>query len=83
MQEGDNLVYIAKVSGSAYDMGYALAQLYGDLIAENMNGFYEYVYESVVMFVYDEFKLPDIILKIMMMKPDFFAGLILDILYIV
>ncbi len=29
MQEGTNVVYLAKLSGSPYEMGYAYGQLYG------------------------------------------------------
>jgi hypothetical protein len=29
MQQGNNVVYIAKLKGTAYEMGYAFGQLYG------------------------------------------------------
>jgi hypothetical protein len=29
MQQGNNVVYLAKLSGSPYEMGYAYGQLYG------------------------------------------------------
>ena len=35
MQEGTNVVYIAKLKGTAYEMGYAYGQLFGKEIAAN------------------------------------------------
>jgi hypothetical protein len=29
MEQGNNVVYIARLNGSAYEMGYAFGQLYG------------------------------------------------------
>ena len=42
MQQGDNVVYIAKVNGSPYEMGYALGQLFGYEINANMNNLLEF-----------------------------------------
>ena len=36
MQDGNNVVYLARLNGSAYEMGYAFGQLYGDEIQLNM-----------------------------------------------
>ena len=42
MEQGNNVVYIAKVNGSAYEMGYAFGQLFGPQIQANMNNMLEY-----------------------------------------
>lgn len=36
MESGNNILYIAKVSGTSYEMGYALGELYGAEIAKNV-----------------------------------------------
>jgi len=36
MQDGTNILYIAKVQGTAYQMGHALGELYGREIGQNL-----------------------------------------------
>ena len=36
MQQDTNVVYIARVKGSAYEMGYAYGQMFGDQVAKNL-----------------------------------------------
>ena len=36
MESGNNILYIAKVTGTSYEMGYALGELYGAEIAKNV-----------------------------------------------
>lgn len=47
MQEGNNVVYFAKLSGSPYEMGYAYGQLYGPEIANNLNNIVIYAKEKI------------------------------------
>jgi hypothetical protein len=47
IQQGNSVVYIAKVKGSPYEMGYAYGQLYGAEIAKNINNFVEYGTQKV------------------------------------
>jgi hypothetical protein len=42
MQDGNNVVYIARINGSAYEMGYAFGQLYADEIQANMLNMLDY-----------------------------------------
>ena len=42
MQDGNNVVYIARVNGSAYEMGYALGQVFADEISANMQNMIKY-----------------------------------------
>ncbi len=53
MEEGNNVVYIAKVKGSAYEMGYAFGQLYGEEIQINMMN----------MLAYGKTKIADLLAK--------------------
>ena len=48
MEEGTNVVYIARVSGTAYEMGHAQGELLGKQIAANLNNIITY-YRSVVV----------------------------------
>lgn len=47
IEQGSNYLYVAMVKGSAYQMGYALGELYGDEIAKNIKNMADY---GVVMF---------------------------------
>lgn len=47
IQQGNSVVYIAKVKGSPYEMGYAYGQLYGAEIAKNIDNFVEYGTQKV------------------------------------
>jgi len=42
LKEGNNVIYMAKLNGTAYEMGYAFGQLYGNEIADNIKGMNEY-----------------------------------------
>ena len=42
MQQDTNVVYIAKLQGTAYEMGYAYGQLFGKEINDNFNNIRTY-----------------------------------------
>jgi len=43
MQKDTNVVYIARVKGSAYEMGFAYGQMFGDYVAKNINNMQDYL----------------------------------------
>jgi hypothetical protein len=60
MQEGDNVVYIARISGSAYEMGHAYGELLPKQIAGNLDNMIKYGRNSVVDFL-GEFGVPSVL----------------------
>jgi hypothetical protein len=42
LKEDTNVLYVARVSGTAYEMGFALGELYGPEILANMKGMEDY-----------------------------------------
>jgi hypothetical protein len=44
MEQDSNVVYIARLKGSAYEMGTALGQLYGNEINTNMQNMIKWAY---------------------------------------
>jgi hypothetical protein len=59
MEQGTNVVYIAKVKGSAYEMGYALGQLYGKEINANMENMLIYARRKIKTLLAEKFGVPD------------------------
>jgi hypothetical protein len=59
MQQGNNVVYIAKLKGSAYEMGYAFGQLYGQEIQKNMENMLEYG-KTKIEEIGEKFGIPDV-----------------------
>ena len=43
MQQDSNVVYIARIKGTAYEMGYAYGQLYGQELANNLSNLLRYL----------------------------------------
>ena len=58
MQDGTNILYIAKVQGTAYQMGHALGELYGREIGKNLQNLYDSLF-----LMYDENLAPLIPIK--------------------
>ena len=58
MQEGNNVVYLARVSGTAYDMGLAYGQLFKEELAVQLKNV-EYMYPSIGHDVLKDFILPE------------------------
>lgn len=55
-----NYIYVAKVSGSAYEMGYAYGQLYGQEVMNNINGMVNY-YMNQVTNLLRKYGVPELI----------------------
>ena len=53
MQQDTNMVYIARVKGSAYEMGYAYGELFGDKLALEFQHLVDYGRGIVVKFLTD------------------------------
>ena len=83
MQQGDNVLHIAKVSGSAYEMGFALGQLYGDEISESIDFMISYYSGIIIQFLKMEFGLPDFVSVAIVEVVKKIAFAILDLNYLV
>jgi hypothetical protein len=53
MRDGDYFMFIAKVSGTPYEMGYAVGQLYGNEIADNVDTMFAYGHSMAAGFLTD------------------------------
>jgi hypothetical protein len=62
MQEGTNVVYLARVKGTAYEMGFALGQLYGKEIAANIANLRRYVKEKIEKQLLKPYNVPDFLM---------------------
>ena len=51
MQQDTNVVYIARVKGTAYEMGYAYGQMYGEQTQKNLENLLGYLYSKVDEFL--------------------------------
>lgn len=51
MQQDTNVVYIARLKGSAYEMGYAYGELFGKEINDNINNIRSYFKKMVSDFL--------------------------------
>lgn len=60
MEEGDNVAYIARVSGTAYEMGHAQGELLGKEIQANLNNMVKYGRNYVSDFL-GQFNVPTLV----------------------
>ena len=60
MEQDDNVVYIARISGNAYEMGHAYGELLGHEIQDNLQNMLKYGRNAVVDFL-GEFGVPSIV----------------------
>lgn len=69
IKDGDNILYVSKVSGTPYEMGYALGQLYAHELEDQIKTTMPVMSTKLVAWVYKYFELPEWSLAILLAHP--------------